>query len=324
MERGELIECTDGLQRRLHRRTVAVAIAVFVSSAGLALAGCRTGSPSDQPIAADVDVGPSTSSTADSNRGPDRDPESELLQPGGRATRLVPRIHAEHPHDPEAFTQGLLLHENYLYESTGLNGRSSLRRVDPVSGEVLQRIDIDEQYFAEGLALVGDRLIQLTWQAGEAFVHNVESFEPLGGFTYEGQGWGLCYDGARLVMSDGGSTLEFRDAETFEPIGEVEVTLDGAAMRNLNELECVGSRVWANVWMTDMIVEIDPASGVITSVVDAARLKAAAAAESPGIDVLNGIAHDPESGRFLLTGKLWPIVFEVDFVPAGSGDGSGG
>lgn len=356
MERGELIESRLGPQGRLHRRPVgalvglgglrsrlvatthfvpgAVVIAIVVSAAGIALAGCRTDAPSDGSTTADeptmtdesiaADAGPSTPPTENADIGPDLDPESDPLQPGGPAKRLVPRVHAEHPHDTEAFTQGLLLHDGQLYESTGLHGSSSLRRVDPASGEVLQRIDLEERYFGEGLALVGDRLIQLTWRAGEAFVYDLESFEPLDGFTYQGQGWGLCYDGARLVMTDGGSTLEFRDPETFEPIGEVEVTLDGAPMPNLNELECVGNRVWANVWLTDTIVEIDPESGMITSVVNAAPLKVAAAIEFPGLEVMNGIAHDPESGRFFVTGKLWPIIFEVDFVPAGSGDGSGG
>ena len=288
--------------------------------------GCRT-TPSGDDVTGEVD-GTQTDTVSgelgnDTNSAATADPGSNPPARPGLTTRLVPSIYAEHPHDPMAFTQGLLLHNGELYESTGLNGRSSLRRVDPVSGDVLQKIDLDERYFGEGLTMVDDRLIQLTWLAGEAFVYDRETFEQVGTFEYEGEGWGMCYDGARIVMSDGGAMLEFRDPETFEPVGEVEVTLDGAPLKNLNELACVGGRVWANVWLTDMIVEIDPESGHVVSVIDAAILKAAAANAGSGIDVLNGIAHDPDTGRFFVTGKQWPLMFEVDFVLAGSADGGG-
>ncbi len=326
-------ESDDGLKTLL--------FAAFALSFALILAGCgstpptevgdvRPGASAGEPIPAavstsDVETDSTTSvgSTTDEPTAvADAQSESNPAQTD-RAVRLVPSVHAEHPHDVGAFTQGLLLHDGHFYESTGLNGRSSLRRVDPASGDVLAQVDIDERFFAEGLALVDGRLIQLTWQAGEAFVYDAESLEPLNGFKYEGEGWGLCYDGERLVMSDGGSSLEFRDPITFEPIGEIEVTLDGGTLKNLNELECVGDRIWSNVWLTDMIVEIDPTNGAVTSVVDAARLKAAVAT-TPGIDVLNGIAHDPETGRFFVTGKQWPTVFEVDFVTAGAEAGGGG
>jgi glutaminyl-peptide cyclotransferase len=231
------------------------------------------------------------------------------------AAQLAVQVLETRPHQPDAFTQGLLLHEGRLFESTGLEGRSSLREVDPQSGAVLRRWDVDDDLFAEGLALVDDRLIQLTWQNGRALVYDIESFHdagPLAEYAYEGEGWGLCYDGARLVMTDGSSDLFFRDPTTFELQGSVPVTLDGRPVVRLNELECVGDEVYANVWQTDHIVRIDPATGTVTAVVDAAGLLTDE--ERPMADVLNGIAYDPSSRTFLITGKLWPKMFEVRFV----------
>ena len=217
------------------------------------------------------------------------------------------------PHDPQAFTQGLVWHAGRLLESTGLKGRSSLREVEPKSGKVLRRFDLDGRYFGEGLARVGDRLVQLTWQSGEALVYDHFSFAEIQRHRYEGEGWGLCYDGRELVMSDGSSALAFRDPETFEVRRSVTVRLRGQPVARLNELECVGDVVYANVWMTDDIVVVDAASGEVTAVIDAGGLLDSA--ERARADVLNGIAHDPESGDFYLTGKLWPKTFRVRFVP---------
>lgn len=225
------------------------------------------------------------------------------------------------PHDPEAFTQGLQLVDGVLYESTGLNGRSSVRHVDPESGEVGLRHELDEVHFGEGLALAGDRLWQLTWQSGKAFVYDRDTLEPLAAHDYAGEGWGLCHDGRRLVMSDGGAELAFRDPETFRETGRVRVTLDGQPIGNLNELECVGDEVWANVWQTPRILRIDPASGRVTGIADLSPLveDARRAAGSAPIDVLNGIAYDEAAGTFLVTGKLWPRLYEVRFLPAEGG-----
>lgn len=227
-------------------------------------------------------------------------------------------ILAEHAHAHDAFTQGLLWHEGRLYESTGLRGESTLRRVRLESGEVERAVDVPRRYFAEGLARVGDRLIQLTWQQGRAFVYGLEDFAPQREFEYEGEGWGLCFDGEHLVMSDGSATLSFRDPETFEVVREVRVTKAGRPLRRLNELECVsGSEgqdgVWANVWTTNEIVRIDPGSGRVLASVDAAGLLSDE--ERWGTDVLNGIAWIPERDRFVITGKHWPKLFEVRFVP---------
>jgi glutamine cyclotransferase len=168
--------------------------------------------------------------------------------------------------------------------------------------------------FGEGLAQVGDRLIQLTWQQQQALVWSADTLEPEGSFDYQGEGWGLCFDGRRLVMTDGSSSLTFRDAVTFEVIGEVSVMLDGQPIDRLNELECVDGSVWANVWETDSIVRIDPASGEVTGVLDASGLITPhPALFDPGA-VLNGIAYDPATDTWLLTGKLWPSMFEVRLV----------
>jgi glutaminyl-peptide cyclotransferase len=186
--------------------------------------------------------------------------------------------------------------------------------VDLISGDVSQSIPLDGQFFGEGLALVDNRLIQITWQENTAFVYDRDSFERIGQFSYSGEGWGICYDGQRLVMSDGSSDLTFRDPTTFEVQGTIPVRLEGQPVERLNELECVGNDVYANVWQTDTIVRVDPGTGQVRATVDAAGLLNPS--ERAGADVLNGIAYEPETGNFLITGKLWPRIFEVRFVPA--------
>ena len=233
---------------------------------------------------------------------------------------LVPEVLNVYPHDSESYTQGLLLHDGVFYESAGLHGKSqsSLRRVDPTTGEVLQRLDIPEEYFGEGLALVDDRLIQLTWKGQTAFVYDLATFEQVGTFNYEGEGWGLCYDGDALYMSDGSPIITVRDPETFEPTARILVTFQDQLVKRLNELECVGDAIYANVWLTPYIVRIDKATGVIDGVIDAAGLLTPEEVEQLDGDndaVLNGIAYDPENDVFYITGKLWPHVFEVRFVP---------
>lgn len=217
------------------------------------------------------------------------------------------------PHDPQAFTQGLVWHAGKLYESTGLNGRSSLREVDPATGVVRRQADLARELFGEGLALVGDELVQLTWQNGIAITYDRATFAERRRFTYSGEGWGLAFDGTHLVMSDGSSSLFLRDPKTFTITSTLPVRRAGSAVQRLNELEVVGQQIYANVWMTDRIVVIDAATGVVTAEVDAARLLTAA--ERARADVLNGIAHDPTTGDFLITGKLWPKLFRVRFVP---------
>ncbi|MFV2063261.1 MAG: glutaminyl-peptide cyclotransferase [Chloroflexota bacterium] len=216
------------------------------------------------------------------------------------------------PHSKEAFTQGLLLDEQgRLFESTGLYGSSSLRELDAQTGDVLRGVRLPDDRFGEGLALVADRLIQLTWRSGEAFVWQVETFELLDILAYEGEGWGLCYDGERLVMSDGSDTLTFRDPGSFEATGAVAVTLDGQPLNNLNELECVDDKVWANVWLSDSIVRIDPADGRIDAMLDVAGILMPHPADAHRGNVLNGIAYDAEADTYLVTGKRWPELIEI-------------
>ena len=232
---------------------------------------------------------------------------------------LRPEVISVRPHDPAAYTQGLLLYDGSLYESTGLRGESTLREVDPETGEVLRSIDIEERYFAEGLERVGDRLIQLTWQEGEAFVYDLETFERLETFRYQGEGWGLCTDGRWLYMSDGTPFISLRDPQTFELVFRGLVTLQGRPVYRLNELECVEDSIYANVWQTDYILQIDRLNGVVTAVIDASGLlteEEQAALFSPSQDVLNGIAYNPETETFLITGKRWPHMYEVRFVEA--------
>jgi glutamine cyclotransferase len=236
--------------------------------------------------------------------------ENPLTNP---VTLLVPEVISVRPHDPQAFTQGLLMYNGSLFESTGQYGESTLREVDPETGDVLRSIPIDEAYFAEGLERVGDKLIQLTWKAGIAFIYNLDTFEQIGTFNYEGEGWGLCYDGTYLFMSDGSPFLEIRDPETFELIFRGLVTAQGSAVVNLNELECVGDSIYANVWMTDYIVKIDKTDGVVSAIIDASGLLTNE--EAAAANVLNGIVYNPETDTFLITGKDWPKIFEVRFVP---------
>lgn len=236
----------------------------------------------------------------------------ELLAQGG-VVELEPQVVATTAHDPAAFTQGLEEHEGVLLESTGRYGRSDRRRVDPSTGEVLASVALPDDHFGEGLTVVDDRVIQLTWREGVAHVADAASLAAEAALPYEGEGWGLCYDGQRLVMSDGTATLAFRDPTTFAEAGHVEVTMDGAPVTRLNELECTEGLVWANVWLTTDIVAIDPTTGSVKAVVDAEDL----VPPDLGPDaVLNGIARRPDADTYWLTGKEWPVLYEVRFVPA--------
>jgi glutaminyl-peptide cyclotransferase len=224
---------------------------------------------------------------------------------------LEARVLAVHPHDRGAFTQGLLWHEGSLYESTGLYGESRLRRVEPSTGEVLQEARLADDLFGEGLARIGDRLIQITWTNRLALAYDLGTLERRDELTYEGEGWGLCYDGADLWMSDGSARLTRRDPLTFAEYGGVDVTREGAPVRLLNELECAEGWIYANVLDADHILRIDPRSGEVRALIDASGLLTPAERTAAG--VLNGIAYDPRTEVFYLTGKNWPSLFEVVF-----------
>jgi glutaminyl-peptide cyclotransferase len=216
------------------------------------------------------------------------------------------------PHDARAFTQGLLFLDGKLYESTGLNGRSSVRRVELMSGQVEQESSLPVEFFGEGLSRVGQRLIQLTWKNHKALVWDLSTLQKESEFSYDGEGWGLCFDGSHLVMSDGSDKLTLRNPSSFAQEGEVHVRLAGRPLRNLNELECTNHGVYANVWQDNHIARIDAKSGEVTAWIDASGLLDPS--EAARADVLNGIAEMASTGHLLVTGKLWPHVFEVEVV----------
>ena len=215
-----------------------------------------------------------------------------------------------YPHDPGAYTQGLLYRDGFLFESTGLSGRSTLRKVRLESGEVIQRYAVDAKYFAEGLTDWGTQLIQLTWLSHTGFVYDLSTFNMRSMFTFSGEGWGLTHDRERLIMSDGSSSLRFLDPATFKEIGRLPVKDRGEPVSNLNELEFVRDEVFANVWHTDRIARIEPRSGRVIGWVNLSGLLSSSERPDPEA-VLNGIAYDAAGDRLFVTGKLWPKLFEI-------------
>ncbi|MCC7184741.1 MAG: glutaminyl-peptide cyclotransferase [Acidobacteria bacterium] len=215
------------------------------------------------------------------------------------------------PHDPGAFTQGLVYVDGEFYESTGLNGESTVRRVELATGKVLQRRAVDAKYFAEGLALVGDELLQLTWQHNIGFVYDRKTFAPKRTFSYATEGWGITYDAkGGLVMSDGSDKLFWLDAKTQKVLKTTPVTDGGRPVSQLNELEWVEGEIWANVWTTDRIARINPTTGVVNSWIDLSSLWPTYQ-RTPTADVLNGIAYDAAGKRIFVTGKKWPKVYQI-------------
>lgn len=217
------------------------------------------------------------------------------------------------PHDPQAFTQGLIFHEGYLYESTGLKGYSSLRKIDLGSGEVFQMTRLDDVFFAEGLALWNETLVQLTWQEQTGFIYDLDDFTLVDTFSYNTEGWGLTHDATHLIMSDGTSSLFFLDPNTYQVARTIKVTDQGDPVTRINELEYVLGEVYANIWQTNTIVRIDPSTGLVKGWIDLTGLLPADV--NPGsVDVLNGIAYDPTDDRLFVTGKFWPYIFEIALV----------
>ena len=226
-------------------------------------------------------------------------------------------IIAQYPHDNTSWTQGLLIHNGSLYESKGHYGESSLRELDLETGLTLRELQFNETYFAEGIAVVEDKLIMLTWRENVAFVIDLETFEVISNHSYQGEGWGLCYDGSNLIMSDGSSKLYFRDPISFELLGSINVTLNGDIYDGkINELECINNQVYANLWYKDEIITIDTLSGNITSIVQVTGLDYQS--NSTMHEILNGIAYDSNNSSFLITGKNWPTIYRVDFVESKS------
>ncbi|MFI5363064.1 MAG: glutaminyl-peptide cyclotransferase [Elusimicrobiota bacterium] len=248
---------------------------------------------------------------------PSREPASfpaSAPAAASKAKKLIYTIVKVHPHDTAAFTEGLFFHDGYLYESVGMEGQSEVRKVDVNTGRVVSAAVSPDKVFGEGVALAGARLIQLTYTEGRAFVYDFATMRLTGEFQYKGEGWGLTTDGLTLIMSDGSDSIAFRDPETFAARRKVRVTLNGKAVKNINELEYVEGAIWANVWKDDRILRIDPASGRVTGVLNMAGLldkKIQLSLPEPDEDVLNGIAYDPASGHFFVTGKCWPSLYEI-------------
>jgi glutamine cyclotransferase len=229
------------------------------------------------------------------------------------------RVVKSYPHDAAAFTQGLIYRDGFLYESTGIQGQSSLRKVKLETGEVVtQRRAGLEAHFAEGLTEWKGQLVQLTWQSKVAFVYDLASFAPRGTFTYSGEGWGLTHDGRRFILSDGTNRLRFFDPATFREIGHVEVTDQGRPVVDLNELEYINGQVWANVWHTDRIATISPETGRVVGWIDLRGLMSGGF-KLDAEAVLNGIAYDAPGKRLFVTGKLWPRLFEIQVIPRARG-----
>jgi glutaminyl-peptide cyclotransferase len=239
-----------------------------------------------------------------------------LLVPITAAQTPVDSYHVLHtyPHDPQAFTQGLVYVDGHLYESTGRNGSSSIRMVDLLTGRVLQKQDLASEYFGEGLTDWDSNLIQLTWKAEKGFIYDRFSLAPKATFQYTGEGWGLTHDEKNLILSDGSSVLRFLDPRSFREVRRLSVTDQGKPLKNLNELEYVRGEIYANVWETERIARISPRTGKVVSWIDLGGIIDTSQLTDPDA-VLNGIAYDAKSNRLFVTGKLWPKLFEIRVVP---------
>jgi len=219
-----------------------------------------------------------------------------------------------YPHDPDAFTQGLVYQDGFLYEGTGIWGESSLRKVELRTGRILKLYKLPERYFGEGITIWSDKIIQLTWRSKTGFVYDKESFQLLKKFSYPTEGWGIAHDGEKLIMSDGTNALYFWDPETLKEIGRVDVRDRGEPVSLLNELEYINGLLFANVWQTDRIAVIDLKTGRVGAWLDLSGILKPE--ERTGReDVLNGIAYDSQRDRLFVTGKYWPKLFEIELVP---------
>ncbi|MEM7474996.1 MAG: glutaminyl-peptide cyclotransferase [Planctomycetota bacterium] len=234
--------------------------------------------------------------------------------PGRFAEVLKVRVVEAYPHDANAFTQGLEVEGETLYESTGIEGKSSLRKVDLKSGKVEHLQPLPDEYFGEGITTLDDRIFMLTWKGETCLVFEKKSFKHLQSFRYQGEGWGLTNDGTHLFMSDGSSAIRVLDPTTFEEVRKLRVKDRRASIGNLNELEYFNEHIYANVWKEDRIAKIDPQSGVVVAWVDCSNVYPRRLRSNPSEQVLNGIAYDADSGRTYITGKNWPQLFEIEII----------
>ena len=232
----------------------------------------------------------------------------------GKPTFYSFNVVATYPSDGAAFTQGLVYHDGLLYEGTGLYGRSSIRIAELSTGNIIEQVDLPDEYFGEGITIMGDRVYQVTWKENTGFIYSMDDLTERLSFSYNGEGWGLTHDGTNLILSNGSSTLSFLDPETFQVLRTVDVTYDDEPVSNLNELEYVDGVVYANIWHLDQIVLIDPDDGAAIGWIDLDGIRDHLDSME-GIDVLNGIAYNDDTGLLLVTGKLWPNVFAIELVP---------
>ncbi len=228
------------------------------------------------------------------------------------ARKIDYRVINTYPHDRNSFTQGLELYDGYLYESTGLYGRSSLKKIDLKTGEVLKKINLDEKYFGEGITILNNKIYQLSWQNNTMFIYDLE-FDLLKKVNYSGQGWGLTNNGKNLMMSNGSEYIYYRDPETFEITKIIKITFDNKALKNINELEYINGYIYANLWGKDIIVKINPDSGEVKAYLDLKDILDKDKYDYK-INVLNGIAYLEERDHLLITGKLWPKIFEIELI----------
>lgn len=225
------------------------------------------------------------------------------------ALKINYSIRSVWPHDTEAFTQGLVIHKGQLYESTGQKGTSWIGLVDVATGKLDKKVILDSRYFGEGIDIINNKVYQLTWQDHTGFVYNLKDFKKIKEWTYKSEGWGLTNDGTNIIMSDGTNQLHFLDTASLEIKKSISVTDEQGPVKNLNELEYVDGYVYANVWQTNLIVKIDPASGKVVGRLDLTQLYKDARNANPQMDVLNGIAWHPETQSLLVTGKQWPHIY---------------
>jgi glutamine cyclotransferase len=267
---------------------------------GLCAFACK--GPKFQPSFSSSLVALPAASTAAPSAAP-RDSETVIYRQA--------KANAQLAHSPTAFTQGLAFWRGRLFEGTGLYGRSMLRELDPRSGAEIRHVDVGRQYFGEGITVLDGRIYELTWRENRCLVYDVDTFRKLEEIPYDGEGWGLTNDGTHLVSSDGSSTIRFRDRKTLAVVRTISVVHAGKAVDRLNELEFVNGYIWANVWLTDSIIRIASNSGHVVEVLDLSTVLPRQLCSGNPDDVLNGIAFDESSGRLLITGKRWPLMFEI-------------
>lgn len=246
----------------------------------------------------------------------DRTPAATVAPSTAKPAEWSYRVTAEYPHDTGAYTQGLFWHDGRMYESTGLNGMSELRRSDLATGRVELRAPLERTYFGEGAALLGDRIYQLTWISGRVFVYDAATLRRVESMSYDGEGWGIASDGEKLYMSDGSETITVRDPESFAVERTITVTAAGRPVDSLNELEWIDGMLWANRYMYDSIVAIDPSTGAVAAEIDLSGIRSEEDARIPGADVLNGIAYDGSTGSVYVTGKKWNKIYRIEVFPA--------